>query len=210
MYTPAAYAVTEAARLNTFMRENSFAMLCAWQKDQLVASHVPLLLEEDGRHGTLLGHVAKANSLHRSGGSEVLAVFHGPHAYLSPTWYGEPGFVPTWNYVAVHAYGPLQIIEDPAETLGVMRHTVEFYEPSISGWRMDALPPEKRDGLLKAIVAFRIPITKIEGTWKLSQNHTPLRRTRVADALQHAPDQHDRAISMLMRQGLREEESRND
>ena len=211
MYIPAAFAVTEAQKLNAFMRENSFAVLCSWQAKQLQATHVPLLLEEGGEHGTLVGHMAKANQQLLVAGSEVIAVFHGAHAYVSPTWYGEPGFVPTWNYVAVHAYGVLQTIDEPRDVLGVLQRSVALYEPaSPTAWRMEMLPHEKLDGLLKAIVAFKIPISKIEGKWKLNQNHTPIRRARVAEALKHAPDQYAREISTLMRNDLREKERAYD
>jgi transcriptional regulator len=187
------------------MRANSFAILCARQEDQLVATHLPLLLETDGASSTLIGHVAKANQVHKLGYSEILAIFHGPHAYVSPTWYGEPGYVPTWNYVAVHAYGPLQVVTDAAQTIAIIERTVAFYEPAVTGWRMSTLPPEKREALLNAIVAFRIPITKIEGKWKLSQNHTVQRRSNLAVALQGVPDQNSQAIAALMRSGLHED-----
>jgi transcriptional regulator len=105
VYVPAAFDEVDPARLHEFMRRNSFAVLTSLGEEGLVASHLPLLLDaEAGRQGILLGHMARANPQWRDVRGEVMAVYSGPHAYVSPSWYEEEGTVPTWNYVAVHAY----------------------------------------------------------------------------------------------------------
>src|SRR5438067_12583233 len=119
MYVPAAFAVTDTAKLHPFMRQNSFAVLTSHAGGGLIASHLPLLLDADaGPHGHLLGHMARANPQWRDVRGEVMAIFSGPHAYVSPSWYEEEGTVPTWNYVAVHAYGTFRVVEDMDILLG--------------------------------------------------------------------------------------------
>src|SRR5262249_58448970 len=118
IYTPASFAETDVGKLHAFVRRQSFATLVSASSGGLVASHLPLLLDtQAGRLGHLLGHMARANPQWRQIDGDVLAVFHGPHTYISPSWYAEPGLVPTWNYVAVHAYGTLQLVEKPEDLL---------------------------------------------------------------------------------------------
>jgi transcriptional regulator len=185
------------------MRRHSFAVLTALSPSGLVASHLPLLLDPDvGPHGQLVGHMARANPQWRDAQGEVLAVFAGPHAYVSPSWYEAAGTVPTWNYVAVHAYGPFERVEDRDELLGILRRSVATYEdPRPDPWAFDASEPHV-ERLLKAIVGFRIPIARLEGTWKLSQNHSEERRERVARALAAQDDADARAVAALMGTGL--------
>lgn len=208
MYVPAAFARTETADLHGFMRRYSFAALTSSGERGLIASHLPLLLDADaGPHGHLLGHMARANSQWREARGEVMAVFAGPHAYVSPSWYGEPGTVPTWNYVAVHAYGPLRIVEDREGLLDILRRTVSTYEsPRPEPWAFDEAEPHV-ENLLRAIVGFRIGITRLEGKWKLSQNHPPGRRRKVIGALRARPDDDSRAIARLMTDEMREPSS---
>jgi transcriptional regulator len=169
----------------------------------LVASHLPLLLDADvGPHGHLLGHMARANPQWRGVRGEVMAVFSGPHAYVSPSWYGEAGTVPTWNYVAVHAYGTFNLVEDREGLLGILRRSVWAYEgPRPEPWAFDESGPHV-ENLLKAIVGFRIEITRLEGKWKLNQNHTEERRRRVIRALEARPDDDSQEIASLMKEGL--------
>ena len=113
MYVPSAFAETDLGKLHDFMRHHSFAVLTSHDGTALDASHLPLLLASDaGTQGQLLGHMARANPQWRRVEGEVMAVFSGPHAYISPTWYEEPGTVPTWNYMAVHAYGTFHLVEE--------------------------------------------------------------------------------------------------
>ena len=115
MYIPAAFQQTDKTKLHDFIEANSFGLLVSTHGGEPFATHLPFLLERDaGPHGCLVGHVARANpQWHGLDGQTVLAVFSGPHAYVSPTWYEAENVVPTWNYVAVHAYGPCRLVEDP-------------------------------------------------------------------------------------------------
>jgi transcriptional regulator len=204
MYVPASFAETDTSKLHDFMKRESFAILTSRNVDGLIASHLPLILDpESGPHGRLLGHMARANPQWRAVEGEVMAVFSGPHAYVSPSWYQEGGTVPTWNYVAVHAYGRFQLIEDRDELLGILRRSVGVYE----GARPEPWPFDESashvERMLKAIVGFQIEITRLEGKWKLSQNHSEERRRRVARALADRPDDDSQAIAALIEEALR-------
>jgi transcriptional regulator len=203
MYIPASFAETAPAKLHDFMRRHSFALLTSMGDGGLFASHLPLLLDaEAGPHGQLIGHMASANPQWRNVRGEVLAVFSGPHAYVSPSWYEEPGTVPTWNYVAVHAYGTFRVVEDRDALLGILRRSVSAYEGRRSEpWAFDE-SAENLDRLLKSIVGFFIDITRLEGKWKLSQNHPEKRRSRVVRALKAQPEHDAQAIATLMAEGL--------
>src|SRR3954447_10694161 len=164
MYLPAAFAETDTPTLHEFMGRHSFATLTSRGDAGLVASHLPLLLEpEAGPLGHLVGHMARANPQWKDVKDEVLAIFTGPHAYVSPSWYQEEGTVPTWNYVAVHAYGTLHVVEDRDGLLDILRRSVTAYEsPMPEPWPFDESDPHV-EKMLKAIVGFRIEITRLEG-----------------------------------------------
>jgi transcriptional regulator len=201
MYVPAHFAEPDLSRLHDAMERFSFATLVSLSAGDPFASHLPLLLDRDGGpSGTLIGHMARSNPQWREAASQqVLAIFSGPHAYISPTWYEAEKVVPTWNYVAVHAYGRLELIEDAAVAEAVLRRTIETYEASQpSPWRLDE-SPEFVSRLTQQIVAFRIPIERIEGKWKLNQNHSSERRAKVVAALESQADENSHQIARLMR-----------
>jgi transcriptional regulator len=204
MYVPASFAETDTAKLHEFIKRNSFAVLTSSGEGGLVASHLPLLLDAGtGPHGQLLGHMARANPQWREVQGEVMAIFSGPHAYVSPAWYEEGGTVPTWNYVAVHASGHFRIVQDDDGLLDILRRSVQFYEgPRSEPWLFDESAPHV-SGLLRAIVGFRIEITRLEGKWKLSQNHSDERRRKVIRALAERPGEDAKAIADLMKEGLK-------
>jgi transcriptional regulator len=203
VYIPAAFAVTESDKLHEFIRRYSFAVLTSHGEGSLFASHLPLLLDVDSKNrpsGRLLGHMARANPQWRAEG-EVMAVFSGPHAYVSPSWYEEEGTVPTWNYVAVHAYGTFHVVEDRDGVLDILRRSVRSYEgPRPAPWIFDETEAHV-EKMLRAIVGFRIDITRLEGKWKLSQNHSVERRRRVQRALEAQGDEGSRAVAELMLDG---------
>jgi transcriptional regulator len=203
VYIPATFAETDPAKLHEFIRRHSFAVLTSHGEGGLTASHLPLLLDADaGPHGQLLGHMARANTQWRVVRGEVMAVFPGPHAYVSPSWYQEAGTVPTWNYVAVHAYGTLHVVEDHDDLLGILRRSIGTYEGTRSEpWVFDESAPHV-ETMLKAIVGFRIEVTRLEGKWKLSQNQTEERRRRVMRALEAQADESSKAVAVLMADGL--------
>ncbi|WP_406694433.1 FMN-binding negative transcriptional regulator [Singulisphaera sp. Ch08] len=203
MYAPPFNVENDTNKLHEFMRTNSFALVTTQAEGALVASHLPLMLDpEAGTHGHLIGHMARANPQWRQVVGEALAVFSGPHAYISPSWYEAERMVPTWNYVAVHAYGTFQVIQEREGLLEILRKSVQTYEGSReSPWNFDETGSHI-DAMLKAIVGFRIEIRKLEGKWKLSQNHPEERRVRVVRALSEQSDENSKAIAALMAEPL--------
>jgi transcriptional regulator len=203
MYVPPHFAETDPARLHDFIERHSFGLLVSEADGTPFATHLPFLLERDaGPHGALIGHLARANSQWRELAHQTaLAVFSGPHAYVSPTWYEAENVVPTWNYVAVHAYGPVQLVEDPDELFDIVRRTVERYEGGRPRpWSLGQ-PSTFTDRMLAQIVGFRIPIERLEGKWKLSQNHPVERREKVIAALTEQGEE-SAAVAELMRERL--------
>lgn len=205
MYRPQSFAVDDRDRLHDFIESHSFAALVSLDGSDPTANHLPLLLDRDrGPAGTLIGHLAAANPQAREAdGQKVLAIFQGPHAYVSPTWYEEQNVVPTWNYVAVHATGILRRITDPSQKLEIVRRYVDFYEAGRPNpWSIGDADFEFVENLLPAIDGFEIEIESMEGKWKLNQNHTPARRERVIRALKEHGGEHERQIAELMLQTL--------
>jgi transcriptional regulator len=202
MYIPAHFAAPDDESLLAAIERYSFATLVSPSPTGMVASHLPLLLDRptsEGGPSAVLGHMAKANTQWRdAAGQEVLAIFAGPHAYISPSWYEAKSVVPTWNYVAVHAYGRLELIDDPGEAEALLRRTVTLYEAARpQPWALDE-PREFVERLAAQIVAFRIPISRLEGKWKLNQNHPAERRAKVVAALLEQGDENSLQIAQLM------------
>ncbi len=177
MYVPNTFAEDNPAELAALMRSASFATLVTTSDGCPVATHLPLVLDDDGNGpGRLLGHVARANDHWKAfdGDTQALAVFAGPHAYISPSWYESPNMVPTWNYAAVHAYGRPSVIEDTDAVLALLSRLVGTYESDATGnWSMANSDLDIMRGMTKGIVAFEMPIERIEGKWKMSQNRKP-------------------------------------
>jgi transcriptional regulator len=205
MYTPFSFVENDLSILHSCIEENSFATLVTTDAEGPAVSHLPLLLDrETGPNGTLIGHMAKANPQWREIASgDALAVFHGPHTYISPGWLHQQNVVPTWNYVAVHVTGKVQLVEEPTQVLDIVRRYVNFYESSMpEPWQLESADPGFIEKLLDAIVGFTIEITSIEGKWKLNQNHSEERRQKIIDGLQTRPDEESAAIAELMRATL--------
>ncbi len=202
MYVPDRYRVTEPEAIRTFVRDHPFATLVTTTPDGPRASHIPLLLRTEGDRDVAVGHVARANPQWRDfdGERPALAIFDwGPHAYVSPRWYGDGDYVPTWNYAAVQLRGVPAVIEDHEEHLAALRELTErFEEPG--EYSMDDLPEAYRNAMAGATVAFRMPVTGMDASCKLSQNRTPEIRARVAEHLAASPDSAAREIAALMRQ----------
>jgi transcriptional regulator len=195
MYSPNFNQVADRSTLIEAMRAYSFAILFGPQSTPdspapLVATHLPLVVKDEGEHGLIEGHFAKANRHWQSlAGRETLIVFPGPHSYVSPTLYVEPLSVPTWNYVAIHAYGILSLVEDEPGKDALLSGLIQANEPAyIERWR--SMPDGFRRTMLAGIVGFRIPISRIEGKFKLSQNRAePERRNVRASQAAGTPDQ---------------------
>lgn len=200
MYIPRFNQVTDRNTLIEVMRVNSFAILVGPGQDatySTVATHLPLVVKDEGEHGVLEGHFAKANS-HWSAlaNHETLVIFCGPHGYVSPTLYTESLSVPTWNYIAVHAYGTLELVEDDRGKESLLKNLIQANEPAYAD-HWNGLPEGFRRTMLAGIVGLRIPIARIEGKFKLSQNRPEADRRNVLAA--HAagtPDEQSLAAWM--------------
>lgn len=204
MYVPSSFRETNADTLFEFIEQHSFGVLVSQVDGIPFASHLPFLLDRDtGDHGRLVGHMARANPQWKEAAGEVLVVFSGPHTYISPTWYESDNVVPTWNYVAVHVYGTLKIIDDEELLIGIARDYVDTYEKSMpQPWKLDTQPDDFIHTLVQQIVGFDISITRIEGKWKLNQNQPLERRQKVIRKLTSADDDASQSIAQLMQQTL--------
>ncbi len=175
MYVPAAFGVSDQGILDAFIRRYSFATLVTSSSRGLIASHIPIMVRRSEAGGSLIGHVARANDHWREldGNHDSLAIFHGPHAYVSPTWYATSPAVPTWNYAVVHVCGKAKVSTDPDFTRTALTDLVREYESArAKPWRAADLAPDLFDKLVRAIVAFEMPIERIEGKFKLGQNRS--------------------------------------
>jgi len=202
MYTPKFNQVTDRATLLEAMRAYSFAILFGPQTtpegdSTPVATHLPLVVKDEGEHGLLEGHFARANAHWQSlAGRETLVVFPGPHTYVSPSLYTDELSVPTWNYIAVHAYGTLSLIEDEAGKEALLADLIDLHEPAYAA-QWHSLPDGFRRTLLGNIVGFRIPIARIEGKFKISQNRNEQERRNV-QAAHAAGDADQQALAAWM------------
>jgi transcriptional regulator len=206
VYVPAAFAQNDRAVLHDFIDRHGFAALCSVGPDGVpFVSHLPLLLDRRGTAtGVLFGHMARANPQWRhADGQRVLAVFSGPHAYVSPSWYKADEVVPTWNYVAVHAAGVFRAVHDRDALLRIVQDSIAFFEGGRpQPWTFDA-SSAYADRMLRGIVGFRIEIETLEGKWKLSQNQPPERREKVRRALAERGGE-DADVARLMEENRHE------
>jgi transcriptional regulator len=202
MYSPKFNQVHDRAILLEAMRAYSFATLFGPASGELadagaMATHLSLIVKDVGEHGVLEGHFAKTNPHWKAlAGRETLVVFAGPHSYVSPTLYTEPLSVPTWNYIAVHAYGTLAPVEGDAAKEALLADLIAAHEPSyLDHWR--GMPEGFRRTMLAGIMGFRIPIARIEGKFKLSQNRA-LEERRNVHAAQSAGSPDEQALAHWM------------
>ncbi|MSP66832.1 MAG: FMN-binding negative transcriptional regulator [Alphaproteobacteria bacterium] len=202
MYLPDAFREDDPRALAALIGAHPFATLVTTAGGAPLATHIPVLHEpEPAPLGRLVGHVARANPHAEAiaGGAEALVIFQGPHGYVSPSWYVAEGpAVPTWNYVAVHAYGRLQPSDDPAATRALLERLVATFEagPSPPWWT--ALPERYLAGMIVGIRAFALPIARLEGKIKLSQNRPLPDRRAVIAALRRAGDAASLALADAM------------
>ena len=202
MYSPSYNRLEDRVELVEFMRANSFAVLVTGTGGTLHASHLPVLVDAvDGRI-RLDMHMARNNPQWQEFfDDEVMVVFSGPHAYVSPRWYEEQERVPTWNYAAVHAYGIPGVIDESKLKHENQRRLVAMLDPQ---WlpRFDALRPEYVERMLAGIVNFEIAITRLETRWKLSQNRSRREQELISAELEKSPDSAERALAELTRKHL--------
>ncbi len=173
MYVPKHFEERDPDILSALMRQFNFALLVTARNGVPVGTHVPLHVDDGGKNGRLLGHLARANDHWQDfdGEREAMAVFQGPHSYISPNWYVSGGQVPTWNYATVHAYGKPRVIQDPSVVTDILWRLVGNNENDATGnWSMDKLSKGKVAAKLRSIIVFEMPIERLEGKFKMSQN----------------------------------------
>lgn len=191
MYAPSHFDITRPDLLRGLVAAHPLGTLVTWADGELCADHIPFELgapSAEAPHGVLRAHVARANPLWRRGGDMVLAVFQSASGYVSPALYQEKAVsgkvVPTYNYAAVHAHGVLRAIEDPAWVLALLKRLTAQHESARAApWAVEDAPPEFTRQLLAAIVGIEIPIARLQGKWKVSQNRPPQDQAMVAAAL---------------------------
>jgi transcriptional regulator len=205
MYIPPAFQEDDIATLHAAIRAARLANFITATADGLIGTPLPMILNEtEGPHGTLYGHVARANpQWQRAPIGDAMAVFMGPDAYVTPSWYAtkrETGkVVPTWNYIAVHAYGPVEFFEDADRLLDVVTRLTKLHEASRpQPWAVTDAPEPFIQSQLRGIVGLRIPITRIDGKRKMSQNRPAEDRAGVVDGLSGSDDAVDRAVANLI------------
>ena len=199
MYTPPHNRQEDPEAIYAFMREFPFAVLVSCGESGLVATHIPLTVERVGDSYRISGHLAKANAQAEQlfAGAEVIAIFSAPHGYVSPSNY-EPGkWVPTWNYVALHAYGTPAVIEGRDAKLEVLASSIAAHDPSYQAV-FDTYPPEFVDAKLKGIVAFEIAVSRLDARWKLSQDRKSSERERISLAHQLSRDRSAQRLAEYM------------
>lgn len=205
MYMPPAFRDDDKASLRATIRAARLANFITATSEGPLASPLPLLLDDgEGDHGVIYGHLAKANPQWRIPPvGEALAIFMGPDAYVTPSFYAtkqETGkVVPTWNYVTVHAHGPVEFFDDARRLLELVNRLTDHHEkPRAAPWAVSDAPPDFVDAQLRGIVGLRMPITRIEGKRKMSQNRNAVDRAGVAAGLAASDRPSDRAVASLI------------
>ncbi|WP_315831316.1 FMN-binding negative transcriptional regulator [Bradyrhizobium prioriisuperbiae] len=209
MYIPPAFIDSDLSSVHATIREARLANLVTATAQGLISTPLPLFLDEtEGAQGVLYGHVARANpQWNEPPAGEALAIFMGPDAYVTPSWYAtkrETGkVVPTWNYIAVHAYGPVEFFEDPQRLLAVVTRLTNLHEGPRAAigaepWAVNDAPEDFIKAQLRGIVGLRLPIARLEGKRKMSQNRNAQDRTGVVEGLAASANAEDRIVAGLI------------
>lgn len=205
MYTPPAFKENDPQALRTMIRESGLATLVTMTAEGLMATPLPLFLDEvEGPDGVLYGHISKANRQWRlPAAGEGLALFQGPDAYVTPSWYVTKQMtgkvVPTWNYLAVHAYGPVEFFDDERRLHELVSRLTARHEGSLAEpWAVTDAPDAYIRSQLKGIVGMRLAITRLEGKRKMSQDESVEDRLGVARGLAASDRANDRAVAPLI------------
>jgi transcriptional regulator len=204
MYVPESFSVVDQAKIEAFLERYDFATIVSSPATGMVATHVPVVVRRGPAGLILVGHVARANShwTVMNGAAESLAIFHGPHGYVSPTWYASGPAVPTWNYATVHAHGRPRAIHDVTFIQDLLHELVLRYEKGPKAWRFEDLPPHFSEALVSAIVAFEMPVDRFEAKFKLGQNRSAEDRAGTIAGLERAPSTDAAALAAFMRSHL--------
>jgi transcriptional regulator len=205
VYTPPLFRENDLPTIHATIRAARLANLVTFGPSGLVSTPLPLFLNEtEGSQGVLYGHLAKANPQWREAPvGEALAIFMGPDAYVTPSWYAskqrDGKVVPTWNYVAVHAYGPVEFFEDAGRLLDVVTRLTNLQErPRAEPWAVSDAPEPFVQAQLRGIVGIRMPITRLEGKRKMSQNRNPEDRAGVVAGLADSDNAADQVVAALI------------
>jgi len=199
VYIPEHFRVEDRAAALAFMRANPFAILVSTAGQSPFATHVPVVIREYGERLVIRGHVAKANPHWKflQDHSTCLIIFHGPHAYVSPSNYETREAVPTWNYAAVHVYGSAQMFAEPEQSLGILRDLISTFETAYEQ-QWDSLSETYQQRMLSHIVGFEVSVTRIEAKFKLSQNRTRKEQQQIIDSLAASSDSAVSGTARLM------------
>jgi transcriptional regulator len=203
VYLPPAFTETREEILVAHIEQHDFGLLVTQGNAGLIASQIPFLIERRDGKLYLEGHIALANpqGADLDGAADVLAIFAGPHAYISPSWYQSGPAVPTWNYATVHAYGAARRIDDADWLRNLVDRLSQRHEArEAAPWRMEMLPEPYVASMLTGIVGIEIAVSRLEGKFKLSQNRPAADRPRIVAALERRDDPESRAVAQLMRE----------
>lgn len=199
MYIPKDFKIDDENIIYDIMEKNSFATVFSQHKGRPYATHLPLTLNREEQ--VLYGHFARSNPQWSDIlNQEVLVIFQGPHSYISPSWYETDRAVPTWNYVSVHVYGQIEIVENEEVLIDSLRNMVKTYEKPTSSYNLEKIDARYIEGLSKGIVGFRIKFSSVEGKWKLSQNHPAERRELIIKQLEQIPSENSKQIAEYMKE----------
>jgi transcriptional regulator len=205
MYIPPAFRLDDVTNIHQAMREARSATLVTATGEGLVGTALPMVLDEsEGQNGTLYAHVARANSLWKLVPTcEAMAIFAGPEAYVTPSWYATKQethkVVPTWNYVTVHAYGSVEFFDDTDRLLDVVTRLTDLHEQTRSErWAVTDAPTDYIKSQLRGIIGLRMPITRLDGKRKMSQNRNAADRAGVIEGLSRSDRPEDRKVASLI------------
>jgi transcriptional regulator len=202
MYIPKPFVVTDEAEILAFMQQYSFATIVTTGADGVpVANHLPFVVEKVGDDIILSSHFAKANPQAAELDKPILVIFTEPHAYISPSHYEKVESVPTWNYMAVHAYGKAITLNGKDEQLMLMEKMIRFYDAAyLEQW--NGLPDDFKTKMLNGIVAFMVKVTSLQAKNKLSQNRSETDRETIIKVFEHSKDSNEVAIAEYMKKGM--------
>jgi transcriptional regulator len=198
MYIPAPFEIKEIETIHQIVRENSFGILVSWNGEHSVATHLPFLLESQEGNDVLRGHMAKANPHARLLEGAALCIFPGPHGYVSPSWYETRPRVPTWNYISVHAYGRLEIVDEPDAVMEHLCKMVDTFDPHLSETHPESTDIELLKAHLGGLTAFRMRVERWEAKAKLNQNRLEKDRLGVKAHYEAAGSEQEQYMARFM------------
>ncbi|TDS10976.1 FMN-binding negative transcriptional regulator [Sphingobacterium paludis] len=210
MYIPKRFTIAEESTKIALMKRQSFACLVTHHSGRCMATHLPFVIEQDADKLYLVSHMAKANEqsthLHEQ---PCMVIFTGPHAYISPQHYDKLESVPTWDYVAVHAYGKASLVTDPDKKMESLETMIQRYEPAYQE-QWSTLSESFKSGMVKGLEAFRIEVTELQGQEKLSQNKSALEKERIIDSLSGSDRPEERALAEYMHEYKQRHDAKQD